>query len=290
MTIIKNKEEYIKRRALGEKVVPIATLFGYEAMTTNSKVDNFLVLEMGKSDFSFYLYKVSNGKFCVSDCKENAGHQIGNFLTPEMLANDAITRWWNCVFYEHDGVCTYDDYYNGLTISDNSDIKFEDLINNVADCVSSLSLPTSTNQLFLTGDLKNNPVLRYVLQRQLEQGEVHLLPKVSLNEDVDENEIVILPMERLDQLALNTNEAVKLKEITSNPISITLPFDSMDNEMLSGIKWSDMLVDEQEKQKDYSVGNMDFKNISLCVECDAFQNIFLACQDLRGNRKIIQIQ
>lgn len=289
MTIIKNNEEYINRRALGEKVVSIATLFGYEAMTTNLAVDNFVVLEMGKSDFSFYRYNVSDGKFCVLDYMENTGHRIGNFLTTEMLEDDAVARWWNCVFYERDGVCTYDDYYNSLTISDNSDIRFEDLINNVAECVSSLSLPTSTDHLFLTGDLKNNLVLRYVLQRQLEQGEVHLLREVSLNEDVDENEIVILPMERLDQLALKTNEAVKLKEITSNPISITLPFDSMDNEMLSGIKWGDMLVDGQEKQKDYSVGNMDFKNISLRVECDVSQNIFLACQDLRSNRKVMKI-
>lgn len=286
MTIIKNEEEYINRRALGDEVVSIATLFGYEAMTKNLNVDNFLVLEMGKSDFSFYRYKVSDGKFRVLDFKETVGHQIGNFLTPEMLEKDAITRWWYCVFYERDGVCTYDDYYNNLAISDNNDITFEKLINDVADCVSSLPLPTSTDYLFLTGDLMNNPVLRHVLQKQFGQGKVHLLPKDSLNEDFDETEIVILP-NSLGQLALNTNEAVKLKEITSNPISITLPFDSMNNEMVPGVKWKDMLVDGKEEQKDYSVGNMDFKNISLRVECDAFQNIFLACQDLRGNRKII---
>ena len=200
-----------------------------------------------------------------------------------------MTQWWKCVFYEYNGACTYDNYYNGLTISDESDVTFEKLINDVANCVSSLPFMGSTKQLFLTGDLMNNPVLRYVLQQQLKQGEVRLLRDVSLNEDVDENEIVILP-DRLDQLVLNTNEAVKLKEITSNPISITLPMDSMNNEMLAGIKWKDMFVDEQEVQKDYSVGNMDFKNISLRVECDAFQNVFLAGQDLRRNRKIMQIK
>lgn len=289
MTIIKNNEEYINRRALGEKVVSIATLFGYEAMTTNLAVDNFVVLEMGKSDFSFYRYNVSDGKFCVLDYMENTGHRIGNFLTTEMLEDDAVARWWNCVFYERDGVCTYDDYYNSLTIYDNSDIKFEDLINNVAECVSSLSLPTSTDHLFLTGDLMNNPVLRHVLQKQFGQGKVRLLQEVSLNEDVDENEIVILPMERLDQLALKTNEAVKLKEITSNPISITLPFDSKNNTVVADVKWKDLIVDKQEGQKDYSVGNLDFKIISLRVECDVFQNIFLACQDLRGNCKVLKI-
>ena len=74
--------------------------------------------------------------------------------------------------------------------------------------------------------------------------------------------------------------------LTSSPVSVTLPLLSVSSEMTPGIKWEDMLA---EQQKDYSVGNFDFKRMFVHVECDPFQNIFLSCTDLKGNRKVKQI-
>ena len=290
MTISKNKEDYLHRKIqLGEKVISVATTYGSKAMTTDRLSDNFVVLAMNKNNCSVFQYKVLDGKFCVKESAEEVPHRICDFIKPEMLGNDAVTRWWKCVFYERKGICTYDNYYDSYKISDDSDISFFDLIDNVTKCVSSLPIIKSAKQLFLTGELMKNPVLRYVLQELLKQGEVRLLPEVSLNEDADENELVILPMDRLERLALNTIEAVKLKEITSASIPITLPLDSMNDTVVSNVKWKDLIDDKQGVQKDYSVGDLDFKNISLRVECDAFQNIFLACQDLNGNRKVVKI-
>ena len=113
-----------------------------------------------------------------------------------------------------------------------------------------------------------------------------MFPEFTNNGIPDENEIVILPKERLDNIKLNVNESVNLTKLVATPLHITLPLDSLASKMSSDIKWEDILVD---KQEDYSVVDLAFKTVCLEVECDCFQNIFLSCQDLKGNRKVIQL-
>jgi hypothetical protein len=57
--------------------------------------------------------------------------------------------------------------------------------------------------------------------------------------------------------------------------------------MVLGIEWKDTLVDNQ---SDYCVKDLGFKTVSLSVECDSFQNIFLSCLDINGNRKVLQVK
>ena len=56
--------------------------------------------------------------------------------------------------------------------------------------------------------------------------------------------------------------------------------------MMSETNWDSMLDNQR---ADYSVGNFDFKKVNVQVECDVFQNIFLICDDLDGNRKVKHI-
>jgi hypothetical protein len=155
----------------------------------------------------------------------------------------------------------------------------------VSASISAIQIPNIPSQLFVTGDLAECSLVRYVLQLKFAPSHVHLL-SVSSHDDFDENQLVTLPAERLNQLALFVNGTLSYSTLASAPISVTLPLLSMDSEMTPGIKWEDMLT---EQQKDYSVGNFDFKRMTIRVECDPFQNIFLSCTDIRGNRKVKQI-
>lgn len=273
----------MKRKLSGEIIVSSATYMGYKAITTYQATDNFMVVVINKDNLSFYVYSVKEGKFCIKEYKESLHHTITDLITTELLQNNDVIKWWKCIFYEHDNVCTYDPYYDALKISDNSDITFKEIIERLSSHISSLQLPTGISQMFLTGDLAANPLIKYVLQRLTASKSVLSLTDFIGNDIPDENEIVILPKERLNHMSLNVKGSVIFTELVPTSLNITLPLDSIGNLMSSDTKWEDMLVD---KQQDYNVGNLAFKTISVRVECDSFQNIFLSCKDLRGNRKV----
>lgn len=275
----------MKRKLSGEIIVSSATYMGYKAITTYQAPDNFMVVVMNMDNLSFYVYNVKEEKFCIKDYKESLQHTITDLITTELLQNNDDIKWWKCIFYEHDNVCTYDPYYDALKISDNSDITFKEIIERLSSHISSLQLPTGISQLFLTGDLATNPLIKYVLQRLTASKSVLSLTDFTGNDIPDENEIVIVPKERLDHMSLNVKGSVNFTELIPTSLKITLPLDSIGNLMSSDTKWENMLVD---KQQDYNVGNLAFKTISVRVECDSFQNIFLSCKDLRGNRKVKQ--
>lgn len=282
-TCVYNNSDYLRRKLSGEEVVSAATLFGKEVIAHTA--DDFLVLVLNVESVSYYNFKNVEGKFHVTDYKESIPHTIVESVTPELLYDEHATKWWSHVFFEHDGQCTYDTYYDDLKVSEESTVSFKELIDKVAASISAIQIPNTTSQVFLTGDLAGCTLVRYVLQMKLAPSRVHIL-SMSSQEDFDENQLVTLPVERLDQLSLFVNGTFSYLTLASAPVSITLPLLSMGSEMTPGIKWEDMLV---EQQKDYSVGNFDFKRMSVHVECDPFQNIFLSCTDIKGNRKVKQI-
>ena len=282
-TCTQTYSDYLRRKTSGEDIVSAATLYGIEAIAKTT--DDFLVLDVNMKNISYYKYKNVEGKFHVTDFMESIPHTIAESITPELLHNEHVMRWWSHVFFEHDGQCTYDKYYDDLKVYEGNTISFKELIDKVSASISSIHIPCTASKVFLTGDLAGCTLLRYVLQMQLAPSRVHLL-SMSSHEDFDENQLVTLPVERLDQLSLFVNGTFSYLTLASAPVSITLPLLSMGSEMTPGIKWEDMLV---EQQKDYSVGNFDFKRMSVHVECDPFQNIFLSCTDIKGNRKVKQI-
>jgi hypothetical protein len=193
-------------------------------------------------------------------------------------------RWWKNVFFESDGVCTYDNYYDHYKIADDSEVTFGEIVKRLSDCISALQLPSGVSQVFLTGELAKNPMLRYVVQEKI--GNVHVLFENQQVESLNEHDVIVLPQEELSRLSLNTTKSIKLSELIDSSIYITVPLILMDGVMLSNKTWKDALVNEQE---DYSVGGLKFKNLNLKVECDVFQNIFLLCKDLSDNRKVVHI-
>lgn len=280
-----NTKDYIRRKLYGEKIVSPATYLGYKAITTYHATDNFMVVVMNMNDFSYYVYNVIDGKFRINHYEESLPHNITDVITVDFLQDSDAMRWWKCIFYEHDNLCTYDTYYDDLKISERSDITFKEILEKLSCSISSFQLPNGVSQLFLTGDLSNNLLLRYVLQCQLAPKIAHVFPDFTGNDIANENEIVILPKERLEKIKLNVNESVNLATLVATPLHITLPLDSIGHTMLPDKKWEDVV----NKQADYSVADLAFKTVCLQVECDCFQNIFLSCHDLRGNRKVIQL-
>ena len=284
MRCIYNYEEYIRRKISGEDVVSAATLYGIKAKDRNS--EDFMVVVLNETDCSFYKYVLKDGRFHVTDYQEVIKHGMADFLPLSMVQNMDTMKWWNHVFFERNGICTYDAHYDTLRIAEDSEMTFKELMERTAQSLPSLRLPPITTQVYLTGDLAC-PVFRYVLQQANPSYNAWALPAISENENLDENEVVPVPMELFDQLAINANGGMAFSLFARAPVVVNMPILSKDSEMVMGTKWEDMLVDQQ---IDYTVGNFDFKIIRLRVECDPFQNAFLSCQDTRGNRKVRQIK
>lgn len=285
---IYNSKHYLIKRLAGEDVTSVVALFGVQAMAMHKTSSNFTVLAVNVEDFSFYRYDVVQDRFRVLDFEESTPHSLADVVSPAMLQNEKMLKWWNCVFFERDGKRTYDSFYDNLHIADDTDVTFKDVIEGFGSAISKMPLSKLGNHVFLTGDLAENPLFQYVLQSHLSK-EISILRCNEETISYSENEMVILPKEKLDGLKLNTNINMDLASMVNKPINITLPLDSstLDSMMLSNIKWEAICIDSR---KDYSINDLDFKTVKLHVEYDVFKNIFLYCEDMSGNQKVILVK
>lgn len=286
---INNSEDYLRKRLAGENVTSVATLYGINAITVRKTSEKFTVLVVNINDYSFFRYEVNQDRFRVSDFKESTPHSLADVVSPIMLKNEKMLKWWNCVFFERDGKRFYDSVYDDLHVADETYITFKDVIKGFDSALSELLLSILSYPVFLTGDLAENPLLQYVLQQQFSMKEIMVLTcKEKENLYVNENDIVALPESQLNKLKLNTNTTISLASIVSNPLRVILPLDSsIRSVMVSNLKWEDVLIDSQ---NDYCLKDLGFKTVSLSVECDSFQNIFLSCVDLNSNCKVLQVK
>ena len=292
---IYNSKEYLKKRLAGEDVNSAVALFGINAMATHDVSGNFTVLAINMNDYSFFRYDVAQDGYRFGvlldgqnqlDFEESEPHSLTNVVSPAMLQNKAMLKWWNCVFFERNGKRSYDSFYDGFHIANDTDVTFKDVIKGFESVLSKLPLYKLGNRVFLTGDLAENPLLQYVLQNRLSK-EISVL-RCNETASYSESDRVILP-EKLERLKLTTNITMDLASMVNKPINITLPLDSstLESMMLQNIKWGDICID---RRKNYSINGLDFKTVKLHVECDVFQNIFLYCMDMNGNPpKVIQV-
>ena len=283
MTLINNNTEYIHRKLNGEDVVPVATLYGFQAMRCAS--GDFLVVEFNEDNHSVYHYK--DTYFRISEYKESLFHSLPSVIRDFYINNKSVKKWWNSVFYESNGKCLYDFSYDSLRISEESPIPFFKLIAEVSDFIRDLHFPTLSSDLFLTGDLSRCPVVRYVFQQMVRGYNVNVLSPVSEEDYINKPLLVPVPQIILEAIQFSVNDAVPFKMKVAQPVKIRLPLCSLDKEIMPGVRWTDMVCD---KRKDYSVGNFEFKIIFLLLESDPFQNVFLSCFDMNGNRIVKQIK
>lgn len=286
---IYNREDYLEKRLACKDVISVAVLYGINAIHKAS--GNFTVLVVNKKEFSYYTYDIDQGRFSVVCFEESKPYTLADVIPsgiPDGLKNKKMLKWWNCVFFERDGKRTYDSFYDDLHIADDTDVTFKDVIEGFGSALSKMPLSKLGNHVFLTGDLAENSLLQYVLQNRLSK-EISVLHCDKEATSYSENEMVILPKEKLDGLKLNTNITMDLASMVNEPINITLPLDSstLDSMMLPNTKWEAICIDSR---KDYSINDLDFKTVKLHVEYDVFKNIFLYCEDMSGNQKVIQVK
>lgn len=288
MDFIYNTKDYLKKRLAGKSVSHAAALFGINVMATHNASDDFTVLVVNTKDYSFFRYNVAQDRFRVTGFEESALCSLTDVISPVRLQDKVMLKWWNCVFFERDGKRTYDSFYDDLHIADNTNVTFKDVIKGFSSALSKMPLSKFVNHVFLTGDLAENPILQYVLQECFSE-EISVLHCDKVATSYSENKMVIMPKEKLVRLKLNTNTTIDLASMVNEPINITLPLDSstMERLMLPNIKWDAVRIDNR---KDYSVNGLDFKTIKLHVEGDLFQNVFLYCEDMSGNRKVILVK
>lgn len=286
MTVITNHSDYLQKRLAGESVISIASLFGIGALRQLPILRNFDVLSLAGDTYSIYSYQVENGKFCVTDMHESVTCALNEQLPSALLNNQTTMRWWNCVFFAQNGKRLYDNAYDDLKFADNNSLCFKELLTTVKQELSQLTISKNATHILLTGDLAINPLIQYVVQMLFPSKQIVILQSEP-NKDYEEKDFVIAPQKKLEKISLHTNQDITLSSLVSYPVHITLPLDSsIDSVILQNFTWKDMLTDDM---KDYSVDNLNFKNVLLRVDYDAFSNIFITSEDIFGHRKVIQI-
>ena len=278
-------KDYLKRKLSGEDVISSVSLYGLRALSQQPQSDSLLVLDIDGDGFAYYRYAAKDGRIQVVAYDEDVPLPISSVFEGNLLHCETVSRWWEHVFFEHNGIIGYDPFYDMLHVSEDSSLTFKGYIEKVTSLLEPLLNTAKSAQVFVRGDIARSPLIRYVFQ-QSSGLPVKLLGNIKMEGSFNENEWVFLPDEELAGYILNLSVAVKFSQMAPCPLTVTLPISSLDSELTSGIKWSDLLLD---KQADFRVGELEFKVVNLRVECDSFQNAFLACEDMRGHRKVIHL-
>ena len=106
-------------------------------------------------------------------------------------------------------------------------------------------------------------------------------------EGIDENKCVYIPQKQLEKYTLSCINNIEISSLVSCPIKITIPLDSSkESIMLGGVRWKDILVDEQNY---YSTDDIDFKQILLSFDYDSMNNMFVIGEDMYNHRKVQKI-
>lgn len=287
MTPVYDSRDYISRKRAGESVISALSVYGSRAMSIAPSAREFLVLMLNREDYSFFSYTVNEGRFRISSFKEAVPHEISRILSGGLSQDDSVVRWWNCVFYDENGFCSYDTAYDSLEVFEGSNETFGQLLRQLSDTFSRLDLPTRVSHVFLAGELLKNAAVRYIVQQYYASRQLSVLPEIAGDVTIDENRLVTLPDEQLNRMSIEINGSIPFSAFVSSPVLLTLPLDSVNDQMVENYSWNAILSDQEE---DFSVEEMHFKNIWLQVECDALQNIFLASRDMKGSRKVIQLK
>lgn len=280
MEIVDTYELYIKRRQEGETVLSSAYIYGLAA--ANLTKDPFTVLDIKDDSFSLFLYiRDSNGRFAVTRYHEKYRHELRNVIDDSMKV--AATQWWNIVFCERDGMCLYDKYYDNLPIFNGTKMTFKELLQQLKDEITKMSINFDTGKLFLTGIWSDCRPLRWAFQ--LKYGtEVAILPQIELSKS--KQDVIVKPEEKLSNSVLRVAGGIPLNILTEQKLQITFPLCCYDKEALEKIKWSSLISTDM---PEYSI-NVDsepisFKRLSVVVEYDVFGNVFLECSDMYGSRR-----
>lgn len=285
MTCAHNTKDYIERKLAGEEVISPGSFYGHMALSEGLDSDTFIVLNIDLERLSFYRYVSKSGRIRIIDYNEDVFHTITRILEEGVWFDEATNKWWNCVFFDCNGQLNYDPSYDTLSISDNCDIHFKAVLEGVSDLLGSLIFqPSKKVQTFILGKLSHSPLIRYILQ-QMTGSSVKILSKQDTEVSFNENDMADIPEEKLRQITVNSGTLISFYQMTSYPVTMTLPISSLENDFTSNVPWKSLLADNS---MDYSVGELGFKMVRLYVECDPFQNVFLSSRDAHGNRKVIQ--
>ena len=286
MRIAKDTYSYIQQKLKGENVISPGSALGISAL--NMAIDDFVVLQLERDTYSYYTYRVDNGKFRVEDYAEQCPHHLFEELPKDVFENADTLKWHNCVFDRRNDDCIYDEAYNNLRISESCSMLFGEAIEALSSALRSLHFPNQ-KQIFLVGNYTQSPLVRYVLQKELNKdtaAHVQLLNMADLSAIEFEMEYVLLDQERANAISIYLNGGMSPLFFVNAPAKVNIPIVMSKNEIVKGHPWGDLLTDVT---PDFRVGNFDYKYLTLHTEYDALGGVYLVGKDVAGNSKAIKL-
>lgn len=286
MEIVDTYELYLKRRLEGEDVLPSAYVYGLAA--SNLTNGPFAVLDLNDDYFSLYTYiRDCNGRFAVTGFSERVSHGLHDVINDKMKV--ATTRWWNIVFYESDGICQYDLYYDNLPIADGCKMTFGELLSRLKDTIVQM-MPNdfATGNLFLAGSWIDCRPLRWLFQQQY-GARFAILPQIELSKP--ESDAVVRPEKELSDNVLKVTGGVSVNALAEQSLLVTYPVSCSDEVAFGEMGWSS-LIPSDKPEYTINVGGEDvaFKRLLIGADYDVFGNVFLSCSDSYGNSRICRLE
>lgn len=284
MQVVNTYEEYLNRKTLGEDVISEASVLGVSALQKTN--EDFCVLTLASSTYCYYVYEVKDNKFHIADFRENVPHNLPEIIASGLLTNSKTQEWWNAVFHETASGIEYDDYYDTLRISDDADVTFGELIEQLKSGLHSLENLLLNRVLVLSGEYNISPI-RYLCSAVLGAKEVQMIDSVAPSE-INESQHVILPVDKMTTVVAVQGRPT-LSTLSNSAVRLSFPMDpvTLESYVCNNITWKELI--DSEAQHDYMANDCKFKYIDIHVECDAYGNLFLTCKDLLGNKKLKQL-
>ena len=201
---------------------------------------------------------------------------------------ETATQWWNIVFYESNGICQYDLYYDNLPIADGCKMTFGELLSRLKDAIMQMPIDFATGNLFLTGSWIDCRPLRWLFQQQY-GARFAILPQIELSKP--ESDAVVRPEKELSTNVLKVAGGIPINFLTEQKLSVTYPISCSDEVALGEMRWSS-LIPSDKPEYTINVGGEDvaFKRLLIGAEYDVFGNVFLSCGDMYGNSRICLLE
>lgn len=287
MKVAKDTQSYLQKKLEGTRLLSPGSLYGISALSITT--EDFAVIELEKDTYSLYVYKVKNGRFKIEEYKEQCSHNLFANFPVEILVDANAQKWLNCVFWDREGECLYDETYDSLRIAENSNMHFDEALCKLSLSLQDLRLNIHQHIVFLTGSFARNGMVRYVFQKELSTAtfmKVLPLEICDLEMIKSENNYILLDEQQLNSISINVHGGLNVRFFINAPAIVNLPISMSKSEVAYGHYWEELY---NNPTPDYRVGEYDFKYLSLHAECDALGGVYLEGKDMAENSKVIKL-
>lgn len=131
---------------------------------TEMGTSSLFVIHLGMEGWRSYEVRITSGKLKEENDTGNHPYQLSAILTP-LLQDPKTYLWWKLCFFQDGNNIGFDDYYLNFPVSENTDMTFKQLSDEIAKSLPDPPIPEEST-VFATGTYSIAFPLLYLLQQK----------------------------------------------------------------------------------------------------------------------------